>query len=79
MITVKKLSKKTNVRDCSKLLWRWLEMTRNEVYGATGKFPLIGDMPFEVWQAKQCAHTAYGTSEHDAILNLPDSDGSNIA
>ena len=78
-IQVKKLAKTTNIRDCSSTLWRWLEMSQQEVgwngvspikNGFAVNFPLIGSLPFEVWQAKSQAGKVYGVTREAAIENL---------
>jgi hypothetical protein len=66
---VKKLSKTTNIRDCSQKLWRWLEMSRDDVSGRRGKIPLIGDLTFEVWQATGDDGIYFGTSWEHATQN----------
>jgi hypothetical protein len=79
---IKQLAKTTNIRDCSRSLWRWLEMNERDVRcgGVTYKngkmvgdwkgFPLIGQLPFEVWQATEGKKKAYGMTREAAVSNL---------
>lgn len=73
MIKTKQYNPKTQIRDCSESLWRWIEMRREDAFKQGkiwAKYPTIGDLGFDVWEARQMGKRAYGTTAQGAIQNL---------
>lgn len=71
-ILIRKLSSKTRIGDCHKSLWEWLELSDDDINGMSGdwrKYPMIGDVPHDVWSCTIKKKVVYGKTLDEVALN----------
>jgi hypothetical protein len=72
-VTIQRYAATTRISDCQRSLWEWLRMNEDEVrypYQNGNRYPMIGDIPHDVWVGTIGNKRIYAKSLDEVVKEL---------